>query len=442
MEILYTFYNAVIMYISNIYIWHKLLNKKINFRDYKLYIASTGVIGLSMLNDLLNDKIIKLLFITLVFVVFFKFLFKEDLKKTIITSIFYQLIVMIAETVYAIILTMIFKMNAEQLISSHLGTFLTNFTISLFCFIIVQFKPIIKLYKSILKFIEKIKNINFIVLWSIVICALCVFPVTIYYKVKFTYLLIFYSSMILTCFSIVIYSFKTQSKYNKVSDKYNVAINSLNDYENMMTKYRISNHENKNLLLTIRAMIINQEKDIPKYIDSIVDQKYKDDEKLLLDMAIIPSGGLRATIYSEILKIKDNKVNYSLIIDKNLKTVDLIELNTDTIVDICKIIGVFIDNAIEAVEKLKRKMIMIELYLENNNLNIKVTNNYKRNIDIERIHDEGYTTKSGNHGYGLSLVRKIILSNDIFENNTNISKNTFSQTLIIKYKKVKNKKTR
>jgi len=203
----------------------------------------------------------------------------------------------------------------------------------------------------------------------------------------------------------------------------------------MMSKYRIENHKNKNLLLTIRAMIVNKEKDIPKYIDSIVKDKYEDNEKLLLQMNVIPSGGLRATIYSEILKIKDNKINYYLNIDKRLKTIDLIEMDTDQTIDICKIIGVFIDNAIEEVKKLKTKNIEISLYLEDDKLNIKVSNNYKDKINIDKIFDAGYTTKGKGHGFGLALVKKITENNQKIVNRIEISKDVFSQIISIKYKK-------
>ena len=164
-------------------------------------------------------------------------------------------------------------------------------------------------------------------------------------------------------------------------------------------------------------------------------EKYEDNEKLLFKTSVIPSGGLRATIYSEILKIIDNKIQYSLNIDKNLKTIDFIEMDTDSIIDICKIIGIFIDNAIDEVQYLKEKNILISIFLEGDFLCIKVSNNYGRIIDINKIFDEGYTTKGKGHGYGLFLVKKIIEKNKNFEIKTEISKNYFSQTLFIKHKK-------
>lgn len=420
---------------SLIYIWHKLLKRNIDFKNPKIYITLIGIMIIAVFNYFLVNKFIKIILITVICMLFFRYLFKENLKKCIITPIYYQIIVMISETIFILLIISIFRLNLEELKNQYLGTFIVNIATSLNTIIIVKIPFVRKIYDKIIFEVEKINKRMLIILSLIILCIANVLAMTTYFRVDLRILIIINVIYTLFCFLIVLYSFKMQTNYNNVSDKYNVAINSLTDYENMMSKYRIENHENKNLLLTVRAMIINKEEDIPKYIDSIVKEKYEDNEKLLLKMNVIPSGGLRATIYSEILKIKDNKINYTLDIDKKLKTVDLIELDTDTIIDVCKIIGVFIDNAIEEVKKLKKKNIKISLYIEEDYLNIKVSNNYKGEINISKIFDEGYTTKGRGHGYGLSLVKKIVDNNKNFKNHTEISKDIFSQIITIKYKK-------
>lgn len=433
-EIIYTLLYAAILMSSVIYVWHKLLDKKINFKNYKLYIALLIMIFTSIFNYFMINKFIKICLITIILMFIFRFLFKEKIHKCVITPIFSQIMIMVSEVIFALII-IILQIDIRITITSFIINMISNIFIAIISIIIIKIKFLKNLYLKLLSITDRINLIQLGLFCVMSMLILNILLMGSYYKIKFEYFLIFNVAIIIMIIFIIFYLFKTQNQYNKVSDKYNIAIKSLNDYEDMMTKYRVANHENKNLLLTVRAMVLNKDKDIPKYIDSIIEQKYMDDEKLLFEMSVIPSGGLRATIYSEILKIKENKINYSLNIDRKINTVDLINLETDTIVEICKIIGVFIDNSIEAVKVLRKRNIDIQLYIENKNLCIKVSNNYKGNIDISKINDEGYTTKGKGHGYGLALVKNIVNNNDLFENRTEISKTIFSQVLIIKYKK-------
>lgn len=417
---------------SMLYVYSRLLKKPLNFKDPKLYITLVALIIVSVFNFLLTNKFIRIIIITLIFMFFIWFLFRETLQKCIITPIFYQLLVMITETLTAFVFLMIYQNKFNAFIQSYKGIFLTNMLVAVFSIIIVNFPFILKLYEILLKASDKIKSKQLIFFSIFVIIALCVFPMTIYYQVNFAYLLLFYSCMILFCTAIVFHMFRAQNNYNKVSDKYNIAINSLKDYEEMMTKYRILNHENKNLLSTIRNMIVTNQKNIPEYIDGIIKDNHTDDEKLLNKTSVIPSGGLRATIYTEIMKIKSQNISYDLDISRDIKTEDLIELDNGTTIDACKILGVFIDNAIEEVRNLKKKNIVISFYTQDNDIYIKISNNYKSKIDIDKIYDAGYTTKGEGHGYGLSLVKKLIDENEKLENKTEINKEIFSQILIIK----------
>lgn len=428
--VLYSF----ILVSSLLSIWHRLIDKKINFKNPRLYITLIGLMFCSVFNYFLVNKFIKIVLITIIFMLFFRFIFKEKIQKCIVTPIFYQLIIMISESFFAFIVIML-KFNIQDTIDSFWLNMFSNIVIAFLSVLLSKIILIKKLYNKAIIFTDRIneKQLTFFCIISISVAN--ILSMTIYYKIPIHYLLIFNVTLTLFCCFIVFYSFKTQNRYNKVYDKYNIAINSLNDYEEMMSRYRINNHENKNLLLAIRAMIINKEKDIPKYINSIIKDKFNDNEKLLMQVNVIPVGGLRATIYSEILKIKKRNINYELTIDKKIRKVHFIELDTNMIIDICKIIGVFIDNAIEEVENLNEKNIGINLYIEDNYLIIEISNNYGHNIEVEKIFEKGYTTKSNGHGYGLYMVKEIIEKNNKFGNHINVSKNIFTQFLKVKLNK-------
>lgn len=425
-----------ILVLSLIYNWHELLEKKIDYKNKKLYFSILSIMIISIINYLLTDKFIKIVFITVVFMFFIRYIFKCDIRTSIVTPIYYQLIIMISEGLCILFLTSLLKLSVDELKDKFLGSYLVvNIITAILSIVIIKIPFVKKIYKSIVNNLNRI-SIYFILIFSIIIIGISnILAMLTYFTIDIRMIVLVNIIFTLFCCFVIFYLFKIQNNYNKVNDKYNIAINSLTDYEQMMTKYRINNHENKNLLLAVRAMIINKEKDIPIYIDSIIKNKYNDNEKLLSKVNKIPSGGLRATIYSEILKIKDKDINYELIIDNSIKTIDLINLDTNTIIDICKIIGVFIDNAIEEVLKIENKHIGISLYTNDDEFIIEVSNTYKNIIEINKIYNEGYTTKGKDHGYGLSLVKKIIDSNNNFENKIRINKNVFTQVLLIQYKK-------
>lgn len=85
--------------------------------------------------------------------------------------------------------------------------------------------------------------------------------------------------------------------------------------------------------------------------------------------------------------------------------------------------GVYLDNAIEAVMEADIKEINIDLYILDKNLFITVANTFNGKVNLDSISDYGYTTKSEGHGYGLSLVKEIIKDNDTLSSDTEVIDN-------------------
>lgn len=118
-----------------------------------------------------------------------------------------------------------------------------------------------------------------------------------------------------------------------------------------------------------------------------------------------------------------------------------IDINTDTNnmniknFELCRIIGILIDNAIEAAQMCNEKIVNVKFYYDElNKRNIIIVENSYSNasIDINRIFENGYTSKKEklNHGLGLWKAKQIVnLHNNLILYST--KGNLFKQRLEI-----------
>lgn len=142
---------------------------------------------------------------------------------------------------------------------------------------------------------------------------------------------------------------------------------------------------------------------------------YEDIIKELNDIdnlsSINPSTINNPAIYN-LINCKYNKAKKYGINIKITCLIDLNKLNTDDY-KICRILGILLDNAIEATKKCEDKFIEIKFLndeISNRDL-IIIENSYNNYcMDVNQLFKRGVTTKKDkkNHGLGLWIVNKII----------------------------------
>lgn len=432
-SVLLILFSSFISSIFHVYCWKKLSDsshKKIfNLNYFVTLIFST--IALCVSNYLFVQPF-RLIVIFVLLTAINYFLVSKEIKQSLIMVVISQMILAFSEFSFVIICSIIFGNSIYELLYEPLPSILLNIYILIISILIVNRKFTKHLY---LLFYNNTKNKENIIYPLIIIFTLVIATVESHMNLPLPLVLTTNIIMAIVFISIIITSTKIQENYNKINSKYQTSISSLKEYEVMIDKFRVDTHENKNEFLTIRNMLKdkNNKEDVIKYIDKIVDNKIKDNDKIMKKTAKIPSGGLRATIYSKLCLMEKLNIKYTLNISREVRTTDLINLDEDLVLKICKILGVFLDNAIEAVKGLKKKEIAIDMYNIDNELCIDITNNFEGNLDLDKINNMKYTTKGEGHGYGLTLVNNILNEeSDKLENEKSINRNAFTQTLKIK----------
>lgn len=419
---------AAVLYVISV-----ILNKKIDFKNYKTYLIIFCLIILLILNFLLVNDLVRILISTIIVGFANYLLFNENIKTTITSTLLEQIISILPEIVYAISIIVILGADGHTIINKFYGESFSVIIISLIAVLIVNVKPLKKILAKLIELSQKLKFNHIAISALLFIIVINILLVVVYHELDILSLMIL-NLLFIFIYGIIIYnSFLDKNNMTKMQAENKALLNNLEEYEKMLDYQRVANHENKNQLLIVRSLLKeNENSDALNYVNEVLDDKKDDNDVLFGRAKKIPSGGLQGIVYQKMLVMNDKNIKPILDVSNSVKKFKLENLDTKLNYDICRIVGVFLDNSIEETEKLDEREIMLSMYEQSNDLVIEISNKFKNVPDLERLEEKGYSTKGKGHGYGLSLVNDIVNNNNQIINEKGITRNIFTQKLIVK----------
>lgn len=426
------FLPTIIMLITAIYLQSKILDKKINLSFLNLALFFSLII-LCVLNYSIVDSFLRFFTTTILLSIYSMFIFKSKFYECFIVSFLEQLLLFISELICMLFFYNM-SINLLQLSqSTFIGSIIVNLIVSIIAIFVYRIKYIKILIKKLLGLLEKMNDF-------IIYLILFMFVITLNYFLTSNYInennlkFIAINIAFIIIYSIIIFSYICEKSKNKIYLENNkILIDNLNEYEKMLDYQRVNNHENKNQLLVIRSMIEKNDKKLIEYVNEIIKEKREDNEIIYNKAKRIPSGGLQGLIYQKMLLMQENNIEVILDIDNQVRKIDFGKLSSKMNYDICRIAGIIVDNAIEETVKFNKKEreIIISMYIDKEFI-VEVSNRIKDDFDLNKIYEKGYTSKSKGHGYGLSLLKKIVDENEKITNAMKIVNNVFTQIIKIK----------
>lgn len=373
----------------------------------------------------------KTIFMGITMILFDKDIFKSSMSKMIFLTFIYMLVLIIPEVIQLFFITKVLDMSKE-FCYTFAGSVLSN-GIMLILLIIITF-----ILKKILRKIinmDAINNQQLIILTILTLVSILISFYSIIRKFKTNDdVIIYIVSMCILAF--VLFSLIKQIIINnKLTKEYDNLLEFMTTYENEIEKQRILRHEIKNEFRTIRAKICDQQenKEIIEYIDEIVNDKYEMDKEKYAKFGYLPPNGIKGLCYFKMQEAENNGINVDINISKKIKESTIYKLNIKEERDFGRILGVFLDNAIEASKDTKKKQLGIEGYVNSNQeFKMIITNTYDNKIDKSKIGMDKFSTKGKNRGHGLLLVKQLKEKNKKFEIKTDIQEKIYIQTIEIK----------
>ena len=331
------------------------------------------------------------------------------------------------------VLISMLKLNSE-IITSIPAYRLLSYTISALIWILmVYLSHIIIKYKKLYINVVKVSLKHSIIInaiFGILILALVSYLLVTYANVIPIELTIIIIVALLIYFSLSMYSIirthiLEKTKKDLENEKlYNKTLNLLHD------NIRCFKHDFNNIVQAIGGYIsVDDMKGLKEYYKSLLA-----DCKLTNNLNVLnPETINNPSIYS----LLTNK--YYIAIQKNVKMTfsvftDLSKINFN-MYEFSRMLGILLDNAIEAAEESEEKLIEIDFHSTPKKQLFIIKNTCKDlNISTTKIFEKGYSTKENNSGIGLWKVHTILSKNTDADLFTTISDNMFSQQLEVFYK--------
>ena len=365
--------------------------------------------------------------------IFMYFLLQIRDKKVILYGFNAVILLTISEVLCTILLVFI-GINSQKLVNDFKYNLLVNIMVSIVTIIILKLpltKKLLKKEKNV--FDKKPSLVNYLYMFLLIL-YLIVSKNGLEFILKSNYYVnILFVVGVIIIFGIII---KNESKYERLKEENKQMYNHVTKYEKIITEQGKVNHEFKNQLMVIRGYAQMKSDKLLDYIDSITQDANKTHSSYLISqLNKFPEGGIKGLLYYKLSIMEDENIKYELDVQAGVKT-KLNSLSINMYKNITKILGVLLDNAIDASKRSKEKQIIISVLKDKSKVIFSISNSYKGKLNLDKI-GTGFTTKGLGHGYGLRLVNDIMKETNSFEVTSEVKDKYYVSNLIIKIGKKK-----
>lgn len=367
---------------------------------------------------------------------------KSPIQALTINSLF-LVIFMLSDGIAGFIVVVLLK---KEFVAGMNGLYMSTICLISFLSVLISYL-LLKVHKKY--FYEKISVKEFIKNRIVIVFFLVISLLSGYVNIIFLKYIVKDSSLIVTSINIlflalnfiitiVIIYINNKSIEVKLNNYYKEQeYESLKEYTNtieqLVEEIRKFKHDYRNILYSLGDYIdAGNMEELKKYYEEEIlleSKKILDSDKnlyLLKNIKIIP---LKSLLSCKLINAKSNRIKVDIEVLDEINAVNISNI------DICRIIGILIDNAIEASIECENKYISFTAINDENKVIFIIKNTFQKesSISINNLYKRGISSKGENRGLGLSNLMNII--NEKYSKNislhTNVKEDMFTQKLEI-----------
>ncbi len=429
--------NASIQILITIYII-SILTEKLEGKKYSTFQRVFSILLISIGGFFsaympFRNTLLKLMSCLIPTLLVLKLILKVNILKSTLIAVGTFLFFAITELISMLIFAVIFKCGVEEIVNNTSYFFTFSFLQNLLLVILIKLISLI-LYKFT-KFENLSESINSSQILSLVLLTgLCILPKILIralndYEYSVSFLLFSMLETVIISITIFVF-FKRTVERDKAQSELLLSEMHNKTMVGMVDGVRTLKHDYNNIMQALSGYVSTKQYDkLEEHIKKVLQEC-----NIVNNFSVITPELFNEPAIYGIMGAK-----YFLAVDKDI-TVDL-DVTCDftkicfSMPELSRILGILLDNAMEATEKAKQKYIRFEAkYDKRKNADvIKVINTYDTsiNIDLDKIYEKGVSSKKVKSGIGLWEVKKLVKKNKSSQIFATIEGGKFVQNLII-----------
>lgn len=389
---------------------------------------STLILKLN-LGVLIHFRVLIMIFITFLAL---RFILKQHISTSILVSLSSSVFSAVVEIIATIFCIYVLKLDVNFMLNSNFGNLII---ILLYC--LISFILTFILDKTIKdsKFYQVLSKMSLknIILFTFSL-IFYIFPqMILFVSNKYNYPIVFLilniiQFLFINIFVLIYVSKEIKYEKNKL-DLYTSEIHN-KALIGMVDGVRTLKHDYNNIIQSLNGYVLTKQYDkLEDYINSLLNECNSINNIANLNQDIFNDPAIYGVVGSKYFIATEKNIKFDFDISIDISSISF------SMPDLSRILGIILDNAIEATLKTDEKYIRLQMsYDTRKNADvIKVFNTYDTNIqiDLNEIYKKGVSSKKVKSGIGLWEVKKLIAKSNNSQIYATIEKNKFAQNIII-----------
>ena len=340
------------------------------------------------------------------------------LKTTILKSILSEVIVLVVTSIldffFAYIMLNGFYITSEMIMTVPLYRLIVILSIYLIIFVLAKIINALKINIDIFDNMNIKTKVLLIVnaILIILVLAMQFFLVRYYSGTMPTYITIISAIGLIAYFAVSIYSIINSSKLAVTTRDLENAQCTVQTTKILHDQVRAFKHDFDNIVNIIGGYVVSEDMEgLKRYYNQLLEECHKTNNLYALSPDVINHPAIYHMLATKYYEANQKKVQINLDVFLDLNEIE----KRMKIYDFTRILGILLDNAIEAATECDDKIINVTFRknLSNDMILVIIQNTYNnKDVNTEEIYQKGISSKENHSGLGLWKVRQILMHNN------------------------------